>query len=238
MIRFTIFTTVFGLLTFFAQAQVQLAPGTGLELDDQAYDAMNELQTTGQKANLPVEASLYAYTPRPRNQGRSQSCVGWAVGYSALTIEKAIQYDLKNRDRITEYAFSAMYIYNQIRTGDCRYEGSRITDALQFLRQEGNVLARQFDHNVEDCGRQPNDQLEQYAAQFRITDHLRLFPVDEHAQQKIFKVKYALSRQKPVIVGMRIRKNFFHLDGNAKFWWPNIGDQTPAGGACHDGSRI
>jgi hypothetical protein len=201
-----------------------------LELDDQAYDAMNELQTTGQKANLPVEASLYAYTPRPRNQGRSQSCVGWAVGYSALTIEKVIQYQLKNRDRITEYAFSAMYVYNQIREGDCRYEGSRITDALQFLRQEGNVLARQFDHNVEDCDRQPNDQLEQYAAQFRITDHLRLFPVDEHAQQKIFKVKYALSKQKPVIVGMRIRKNFFHLDANAKFWWPNIGDQTAAGG--------
>lgn len=61
MIRSTLFTTVFCLLTPLAQAQ--MAPGTGMEMDDEAYEAVNELQTTGQKANLPVEASLYAYTP-------------------------------------------------------------------------------------------------------------------------------------------------------------------------------
>lgn len=54
MIRSTLFTTVFCLLTPLAQAQ--MAPGTGMEMDDEAYEAMNELQTTGQKANLPVEA--------------------------------------------------------------------------------------------------------------------------------------------------------------------------------------
>lgn len=213
-----------------AQAQPVTALATGLEMDDEAYAQLDILEPNGERANLPPEVSLYAYTPRPRNQGRSQSCVGWAVGYSAMTIEKAIQHQLRNRDRITEYAFSALYVYNQIREGDCRYEGARITDALRFLEQEGNVLARQFDHNVEDCGRQPDAALEGYASQFRITDHLRLFPADEQDQQKIFKVKYALSRQKPVVVGMRIRKNFFYLDANAKFWWPNIGDATPAGG--------
>ncbi|HKK76699.1 MAG TPA: C1 family peptidase [Saprospiraceae bacterium] len=230
MKKWIILSSFFYLIALASFAQPMAMPGTGLQMDDEAYGEMDLLQADGNKVNLPPEASLYAFTPRPRNQGRSQSCVGWAVGYSALTIEQAIHHQLNNRDRITEYAFSAMYVYNQIRTGDCRYEGSRITDALRFLEQEGNVLARQFDHNVEDCGRQPNTQLQQYAAQFRITDHLRLFPVDESPQQKIFKVKYALSRQKPVIIGMRIRKNFFQLDRNAKFWWPNIGDQTPAGG--------
>jgi C1A family cysteine protease len=182
------------LVAFFATAQTQISFGTGLNLDDKAYAQMDELQSDGSKANLPPEVSLYAYTPRPRNQGKSQSCVGWAVGYSALTIEKAIQYQLHDRDRITEYAFSSLFIYNQIREGDCRYEGARITDALQFLNQHGNVLARQFDHNVEDCGRRPDAGLQQYAQQFQITDHLKLFPVNETPGQKVFKVKYALSK--------------------------------------------
>lgn len=217
-------------VVFFAKAQPNPAFSTGLDMDDAAYAQMDELQADGSKDNLPPEVSLYQYAPRPRNQGQSQSCVGWAVGYSALTIEKAIQYQLKDRDRITEYAFSALFVYNHIKEGDCRYEGARITEALQFLSQNGNVLARQFDHNVEDCGRQPDPGMKQYAQQFRITDHLKLFPVDETPAQKVFKVKYALSKQKPVIIGMRILKNFFQLDGRAKFWWPNIGDQTSAGG--------
>ncbi len=203
---------------------------TGLDLDDPYYDKVEELQADGSKINLPAEASLYAYCPFPRNQGRAQSCVGWATGYSALSIEKAIQYQLKSRKRITDYAFSALYVYNQIKEGDCMRAGSRISDALNLLEQKGNVLAAQFDHNVEDCSRQVSPDLDQYAARFRISDHLKLFPVNEAADQKIFKVKYALSKKKPVIIGMKIRRNFFQLNNKAQFWWPEIGDRTPAGG--------
>jgi hypothetical protein len=218
------------LSSYCAFAQPQNTFSTGLDLDDQAYQNMDELQADGSKARLPSEVSLYQYAPTPRNQGRAQSCVGWAVGYSALTIEKAIQYQLKDRERITQYAFSALYVYNQIKEGDCLRNGSRITDALDFLQQNGNVMAGQFDLNVEDCGRQVTPELMQYAQRFRITDHLKLFPVDEVPAQKVFKVKYALSKQKPVIIGMKIRKNFFQLNARAKFWWPEIGDKTSAGG--------
>ena len=212
-------------------AQPQLTPGTGLDLDDDpAYKQMDELQVDGSKIQLPYEMTLYPFCPVPRNQGKAQSCVGWAVGYSALTIEKAIQYRLRNKEQITKYAFSAMYIYNQIREGDCLRTGSRITDAMNFLEQKGNVMAGQFDINVEDCGRQSTPELDQEAQRFRTTDHLKLFPVEETPSQKIFKVKYALSKMKPVVVGMKIRKNFFHIQNRAQFWWPEIGDRTPAGG--------
>lgn len=224
-----IYLTILLLSSLSAFAQPQ-GFATGLDLDDAAYQNMDELQADGSKANLPAEASLYDYAPIPRNQGRAQSCVGWAVGYSALTIEKAIQYQLKDREQITQYAFSALYVYNQIKEGDCMRNGSRITDALNFLQESGNVMAGQFDLNVEDCGRQITPELQQYAQRFRITDHLKLFPVDEDPRQKVFKVKYALAKQKPVIIGMKIRKNFFNLNSKAKFWWPEIGDKTSAGG--------
>ncbi|NRB62807.1 MAG: hypothetical protein HRU40_07240, partial [Saprospiraceae bacterium] len=32
------------------------------------------------------------------------------------------------------------------------------------------------------------------------------------------------------VVGMRIRQNFFQLNESADYWWPQLGDKTPAGG--------
>jgi len=213
---------------FYLSAQPQFT--TGLDLEDPGYEQIEELQTEGSKMVLPPEASVYDYCPTPRNQGKIQSCVGWAVGYSALSIEKAIQYNLRDKRKISEYAFSALYLYNQIRDGDCNREGSRITDAIELLAEKGNVLASQFDENIEDCGRRSTPELDQYAQRFKISDYLRLFPVEENARQKVFKVKYALAKKKPVIIGLKIRKNFFFLNSKAQYWWPDIGDKTPAGG--------
>lgn len=202
----------------------------GLVLDDEKYSEIPQLTALhGLKdADRPARVDLSAYCPSVRNQGDVYSCVGWAVGYGALTIKKAIKYQWTDQRTIDEQAYSAMFIYNQIKQGDCS-QGARISDALEFLSTQGDCLASHFDTDIEDCTIQPNNAM---LAQMRldtISDYLSLFPLDADDKMKCRRVIHALARQEPVIIGMAVRKNFYQLQG-AKYWWPELGNKAPAGG--------
>jgi len=202
----------------------------GLILEDETYTQVQQLSVVDalKEADMPLRIDLSAYCPSVRNQGDVYSCVGWAVGYGALTIKKALKYEWQSQKKIDEQAYSAMFIYNQIKRGDCS-QGARISDALAFLRSQGDCLASHFDTNIEDCEMQPNDEMLAQIKLDTISDYLSLFPLDADDRQKSNSVMRALARQEPVIVGMAVRKNFYQLQG-AKYWWPELGNTTPAGG--------
>jgi hypothetical protein len=208
----------------------QLISAQGLVLEDETYNQIPQLTTLhGLKdADRPAQVDLSAYCPSVRNQGDVYSCVGWAVGYGALTIKKAIKYQWNSQRQIDGQAYSAMFIYNQIKQGDCS-QGARISDALQLLRNQGDCLASHFDTDIEDCSIQPGTDLLARMKLDTISDYLSLFPLDADADQKNRRVIHALARQEPVIVGMTVRKNFYQLQG-AKYWWPELGNKAPAGG--------
>jgi len=63
---------------------------------------------------LPLAVDLEMYCPFPGKQGDTNSCVGYAIGYGAMTIEAAIQHQWTDKDVIQENAHSALYIYNQL----------------------------------------------------------------------------------------------------------------------------
>lgn len=205
-------------------------PATGLIFDDEVYDTLSQLPTyDGSKdLDLPRQVDLSPYCPAVRNQGDIFSCVGWAVGYGALTIRRAIRENWTDKSTITANAYSALFIYNQIREGHCR-QGSSLSRAMELLRTRGDCPARAFDFNVEDCDKQPSSTLLQMAQRDTISDYLTLFGRQDAAQTKIWKVKRALAQREPVIIGMAIRQNFYQLN-QAKFWWPDIGNTNPAGG--------
>lgn len=203
---------------------------TGLLPEEDAYATVPMLPLTGQKTILPASVDLRPYCPLPRQQGAVQSCVGWATGYGAMTITYAIRNQLRDQRAITERAFSAMYIYQQIHQGDCQTMGARISDAMQLLQKQGNCLASQFDIDVTNCQQPISPRIRAFAQNFRIRDYLRLFAQNAPAGQKVYRLQYALAQQKPVVIGMHIRRNFLHLNEQADYWWPDIGDATPAGG--------
>lgn len=218
-------------LVFFAFQCLQAQPNysTGLILEDEVYDSLPQMsEFDGQKAQLPTRMSLEPYCPAVGNQGEIFSCVGWAVGYGALTIQRAVHNNCRDQRTITQNAHSALFIYNQIKQGDCR-QGARISDAVRFLMEKGDCLAGQFDVELEDCQNLPDAQLQAHARRFAIEDFMTLFSQGASDQEKIYKVKTALARQKPVIIGMQVRRNFYELQ-NAKFWWPDNGQTAPAGG--------
>lgn len=217
------------LVSSVASAQITDEFATGLVLEDDAYDAQSrQAPEDGSKAELPAAVDLSPYCPEVRHQGYIFSCVGWAAGYGALSIQRAILNQCTDKQVITRNAHSALFLYNQIKTEDCN-KGSRITDALNFLSQNGDCLARQFDFDVNDCQSRPDSLVANTAKRYAIEDFLTLFGSKEEASEKVIRVKKALAKNKPVVIGMLVLRNFYDLK-NAQYWHPSIGNTAPAGG--------
>ena len=201
----------------------------GLLLEDDTYDAQpRQAAEDGTKTELPATVDLTPYCPEVRHQGYIFSCVGWAAGYGAMSIQRAILNRCTDRAVVTRNAHSALFLYNQIKTEDCR-QGSRISDALGFLQQNGDCLARQFDFDVNDCDNRPDSAVAAQAKRFAIEDFLALFGSRESPEAKVLRVKKVLAKNKPVVVGMLVLRNFYELK-NAQYWHPALGNTTPAGG--------
>ena len=201
----------------------------GLIFDDEVYDTLaRQAPEDGLKTELPPAVDLSPYCPEVRHQGHILSCVGWAAGYGALSIQRAILNRCTDQAVITRHAHSALFLYNQIKPEDCR-QGSRISDAMQLLSTQGDCLARQFDFDVNNCTQQPDTALSQQAQHFAIQDFMTLFGNNETPANKIDRVKRALAHQKPVVVGMLVLRNFYQLK-NAGYWHPELGNTSPAGG--------
>ncbi|MGB1242265.1 MAG: C1 family peptidase [Chitinophagales bacterium] len=207
---------------------------TGMILDDDE-DAKYESQPRHARydsekfGEFPLRVDLKPYCPLVGNQGDINSCVGWATGYGALTIQQAIENGWTDKRTITKNAHSALFIYNQIKVSDCD-GGSRISDAIEFLSHNGDCYSRDFDGDVNNCQKSPEFTIQEYAKKYKVSDYMTLFDSDAEGALKVLRIKESLSQGKPVIIGMKIRKNFARLKKGSKFWWPDLGNTTPVGG--------
>ena len=208
----------------------------GLVFNDQAYKSL-PIHTIGEdgakgeatllKNNFKVD--LKPYCPTVREQGKISSCVGWSVGYAAMTIENAVANKWANdQETIDNNAFSAMFVYNQIKLGDCFF-GAELNDAFAVLKEKGNVFYRDFavQHN---CDSLPVETLMEKARFNRLRDFSVLFSPDDKADVKIDRVKRTLARQKPVVIGMVLPENFLALKSNEEVWYPDVGKTDLFGG--------
>lgn len=178
---------------------------------------------------FPLKVDLTPYAPLVGNQGDINSCVGWATGYGALTIQQAIENGWTDKKMITKNAHSALFIYNQIKVSDCN-GGSRISDAIEFLSSNGDCYARDFDRDVNNCQRSPEHTIIEYAKKYKVSDYMTLFDSEADPALKVLRIKESLAQGKPVIIGMKIRKNFVRLKKGSIYWWPDLGNTTPMGG--------
>ena len=211
-----------------ANAQVEFA--SGMDFEDDEYDLLQRVNPLdGSKSDLPPFVNLEPYCPDVRHQGDIFSCVGWSTGYGAMTIQSAIVNETTNRAVINENAHSALFLYNQIKTPGTCMKGTKISKALEFLSENGNCLAGQFDFDVENCDSMPSEALKTFAQDYVIEDYLALYGTKDDPDFKVSQVKKTLAKKRPVIIGMSIKKNFYLLK-DAKYWHPNIGETAPAGG--------
>ncbi len=193
----------------------------GVLLDRNYYDKLPQQSSYGDGGKSESKAlegiykiDLKPYCPAVINQGTIASCTGWSVGYAAQSIQYAKQQNWENQqERITNHAFSAHFIYNQLRKGQeggCNI-GTHIGEAMQLLVDKGNQLSQKYDKN-RNCLRQPTDQELTAAANFKIKDYTTLFSSREkNSKLKTNKIKLSLAQGKPVVIAMPIYQSFIQL---------------------------
>lgn len=193
---------------------------TGLKWDDNSYSKTERVSAFDGSsfAETGNKKSLKNFTPIPNNQGKAGSCVGQSVGYGGLTTMFAIEKGTTNKTSITNEAFSALYIYNQINRWGCD-GGSTFQDAFNVLQTKGNIKFKEFEHNDKDnC--QLNPSSKRYATTYKIESYDRLFDINDTKDDKVNTTRRSLLSNKPVLIGMQttsemrnseIRKNSFYF---------------------------
>ncbi|MEM1119387.1 MAG: C1 family peptidase [Bacteroidota bacterium] len=212
--------------------------GQGLLFDDDRYNQLprqSQYNDGGKSEEKALEGwtqkSLKEYCPRIQNQGEVASCVGWSVGYSAFSIQQAILNGWAGqKDNITANAFSAMFIFNQIKITHCK-NGSFIDSAMTLLQRTGDLYANEFDEDKVNCSRQPTSSELDRASTHKIMDFKTLFEPRDPKRIKINKTKLSLVQNRPVIIGMKLPASFQKVRKGAKTWFPRPNEPAYMGHA-------
>jgi hypothetical protein len=193
-------------IAHFQPAHAQDARSTGLNFLDESQYRSIPLASTPLLGNIPDEVDLSSKFPRPGNQGRQSSCVGWAVSY-LKTYHEFVERGWSNT--VQEHQFSPSFIYNQIKSSPNSCEGgSNFVDALNILRRDGIASLRDFPYDETACSATPSASVKQRSREFSIADWRRVNVQDE------VEIKTQLASGFPVLIGMMVDDLFSRLTGN------------------------
>jgi C1A family cysteine protease len=210
------FIFILFILPIFLQAQTEFS--TGLVFDDSAYDevALKTPLTRGDYSALSSSYSLKMYCPSIGNQGNYGTCVGWSSGYAARTILWAKQNGINSKREINEHAFSPYFVYRSISADYNCQDGTQIPDALNILKNKGNVLHQNF---VSPCPSSIPSRLFDEAKNNTIENYTRVFTLYDDEDYKIKSIKKSISEGNPVVIGMLVGASF--MSCKSELWTPD-----------------
>jgi hypothetical protein len=182
--------------------------GTGLIFLDESEYKDIPLATTAMMGTLPSQKDLSDWFPEPGQQGQQSSCVGWAVSYGLKSYQEAIER--RRKPKTNDHLYSPSFVYNQIKLADCG-GGSRIVDALNFLKRSGTATLSDFPYTPYDCSNTPTPSVSQIAKNYTIADWRRVNVSDQ------IEVKSQLNSGFPIVIGMIIDTDFERLGYNEVF---------------------
>lgn len=156
------------------------------------------------RAFLPESVDMSGDMPTPGDQGRLNSCTGWAVGYAARsyyakTVDKR---PLGSRANVPSPAF----LYNAIRRDSDCSTGSKIPEALVQL-QSGAYSIADYPYKSSSCRKLAPDFVAR-ASDFKIKSGGFVDP------KILDDVKGQLATGNPVIFGMTVGRGFERWRGS------------------------
>lgn len=203
---------------------------TGGKLDPEqfkkasVYEALADDNT---KNPLPEMVSLAKFAPNRMNQGHQGSCVAWSSAYAARTIiESASTAQDPNA-----VAYSPAFLYNQIGLDGC--QGSYLIRAMEFMTNKGALPFSNFPYDENDCSRQPNTTLWNYAAQHKMHGFNRLTEDEGVSNLNLRAIKEHLAKDAPVVIGMMVGGSFMQDMMGQKVWHPTDQDYSQMGFGGH-----
>lgn len=198
------------ILFFLLPIAVVAQYGTGLEFDDEGYSnvPLKPRNVAYQDVITDLASvSLKEFVPYIENQGNSGTCVGWSTAYYAQTISLAKDFNLTNKEEITEMAFSPLYLYRNAKKDEdtsCK-TGLGIPTALVTMKDKGSLRYNKFPYKC--AGRIP-DSLHAQIEDFKLVEYRKLFGIMEDMPTRVRQTKKSLAEGRPVVMGMRVQNSF------------------------------
>ena len=163
----------------------------------------------------PRAVDLRQWTVPIGDQGHTNSCVAWTVAYAMVGW-------YANRNHVSDYIYSPMFMYAQINVGrELGFDsGSYPSDALELAQVQGNaILAGYSRPDPLDWKTLPSGEDKADARFHRIKSYTNLFSnpsgQGSGANGKLAIVQ-ALAGMNPVAISMRVRPGFTALSPEKK----------------------
>lgn len=148
----------------------------------------------------PASANNSRWLLPAGDQGRVNSCVVWALGYSAYGM-------LMTKQGVPGAPMAPMYPYSQIARGNDK--GTSAARVLPLLAAQGIDTKAHYAPGDFDFTTQPSASERANAARYKLSGYTRLPVYGSSAKTAI---KTAVAAGKPVVVGMHVRKNFWDIN--------------------------
>lgn len=153
---------------------------------------------------MPPRIDLSPSFPRPGDQGRLGTCVGWALGY-LQTFHENEERGITPRE--SGPAYSPLFVYHYARSPgdrDCQ-GGLSTTKALEVLQQRGVAPIELMPYAEDRCNAVPSAEAISAAPRFRIE---RFERIHEH---NLDEIKTHLAARHPVVISALVDDSFQHL---------------------------
>lgn len=162
---------------------------------------------------LPPSVDLSKDMPPPGQQGKQQSCVGWAVAYALKSYQERLEerYSLVDTSGRADpsHVYSPAFIYNQINNG--LDGGSYIIDALNLVWNQGAAPWADMPYSEADYTQRPSDTAKARAQRYRIAEWRKIDP------HELPELKAQLNAGYPIIIGITVDEGF--LSAKPGFIW-------------------
>lgn len=181
-------------------------PATGLQLaSPEQLRAIPLASMPYSGVELPSKVDLSENMPPPGDQGRQNSCVGWATAYVLKSYQERLEHNhlLAKPDGSPHWqkVFSPAFVYNLL--NNSRDGGITYIDALNLLSSQGVVPWSDMPYNPDDFRSKPSPGLLQKARAWRI-DYWRQVNVLDPKE-----LKAHLNAGYPVMLGAVIDQGFY-----------------------------
>ena len=224
------------LFTLFTLSIVLVQFGQGIKFDDNIYSKLEAWETNelGFSQTLPSSYSLRKHCPRPGRQ-KGGSCVGWANGYTAMSIIYNIKFDLDTTiTKHTQLAFDPYFIYSLIYLedeNDCS-EGTLCSMALDTLYHYG--CKRKILPEITKCNSKIGNKSKYFARAFKISNFSTVpsdfFNNSVDLRYRVNMLKEKIAAKNPLVIGSKTFGSIEYVGVKSSGLWDSYSNEIIDGG--------
>lgn len=157
---------------------------------------------------LPRMVDLSAGLPPVGDQGRQNSCVGWALGYYYKTLQEHQEHGWDVS--LPQHQFSPAWIYNQRSTSDCSRDiGMSFYDGLLILQEKGAASLAMLPYAPNDPCAQPSQAVRDAAWPYRAQSFANIYAGRGTADLEA--LKGILADGQPFAIAVPVYASFFEV---------------------------